>query len=68
MSAVQAPRSDAVDGPRTAKLFERLGYAGDHQFNRLNGHRRFALTDDIRKRIARVGERVQWYEEPEEVA
>jgi hypothetical protein len=32
-------------GPRTAKLFEELGYAGDHQFNGLNGHRRLLFYD-----------------------
>ena len=33
------------EGPKTAKLFEELGYAGDHQFNGLNGHRRLLFTD-----------------------
>jgi putative nucleotidyltransferase-like protein len=32
-------------GPRTAKLFEELGYTGDQQFNGLNGHRRLLFYD-----------------------
>jgi hypothetical protein len=38
------------DGPRTAKLFEQLGYAGDHQFNGLNGHRRLLFYDTANER------------------
>jgi hypothetical protein len=33
------------EGPKTAKLFEELGYEGDHQFNGLNGHRRLLFSD-----------------------
>src|SRR2546429_9770306 len=36
------------EGPTVAKLFEELGYEGDHQFNGLNGHRRL-LFYDLRK-------------------
>ena len=32
-------------GPTAAKLFEGLGYEGDHQFNGLNGHRRLLFYD-----------------------
>jgi hypothetical protein len=38
------------DGPRTAKLFEELGYTGDHQFNGLNGHRRLLFYDTANER------------------
>jgi hypothetical protein len=38
------------DGPRTAKLFEELGYAGDQQFNGLNGHRRLLFYDTHNER------------------
>ncbi|HYY03495.1 MAG TPA: nucleotidyltransferase family protein [Gaiellaceae bacterium] len=38
------------DGRRTAKLFEELGYAGDHQFNGLNGHRRLLFYDTQNER------------------
>jgi hypothetical protein len=37
-------------GPRTAKLFEELAYAGDHQFNGLNGHRRLLFYDTHNER------------------
>jgi Uncharacterised nucleotidyltransferase len=37
-------------GPRTAKLFEELGYAGDRQFNGLNGHRRLLFYDTNNER------------------
>jgi hypothetical protein len=33
------------EGPHVARLFEGLGYAGDHQFNGLNGHRRLLFYD-----------------------
>jgi len=33
------------EGPTIAKLFEELGYEGDHQFNGLNGHRRLLFYD-----------------------
>jgi hypothetical protein len=33
------------EGPHVVRLFERLGYAGDHQFNGLNGHRRLLFYD-----------------------
>ena len=33
------------EGPTVAKLFEELGYEGDHQFNGLNGHRRLLFYD-----------------------
>jgi hypothetical protein len=33
------------EGPTIAKLFEELGYEGDHQFNGLNGHRRLLFHD-----------------------
>lgn len=32
-------------GPEAVRLFERLGYTGDHQFNGLNGHRRLLFYD-----------------------
>lgn len=32
-------------GPQTARLFEELGYVGDHRFNGLNGHRRLLFYD-----------------------
>ena len=38
------------DGPRVAKLFEELGYVGDHQFNGLNGHRRLLFYDTANER------------------
>jgi Uncharacterised nucleotidyltransferase len=38
------------DGPRTAKLFEELGYEGDRQFNGLNGHRRLLFYDTQNER------------------
>lgn len=37
-------------GPRTAKLFEGLGYIGDQQFNGLNGHRRLLFYDNENER------------------
>jgi hypothetical protein len=37
-------------GPRTAKLFEPLGYTPDHQFNGLNGHRRLLFYDTHNER------------------
>jgi hypothetical protein len=37
-------------GPRTAKLFEELGYEGDRQFNGLNGHRRLLFYDTSNER------------------
>jgi hypothetical protein len=37
-------------GPRNVKLFEELGYAGDHQFNGLNGHRRLLFYDTHNER------------------
>ena len=37
-------------GPRTAKLFEELGYAADQQFNGLNGHRRLLFYDTHNER------------------
>jgi Uncharacterised nucleotidyltransferase len=33
------------EGPHVARLFEGAGYAGDHQFNGLNGHRRLLFYD-----------------------
>ena len=38
------------EGPKTAKLFEALGYEGDHQFNGLNGHRRLLFYDTANER------------------
>ena len=38
------------EGPRTVKLFEALGYEGDHQFNGLNGHRRLLFYDTANER------------------
>ena len=33
------------EGPKAVKLFDDLGYVGDHQFNGLNGHRRLLFYD-----------------------
>jgi len=38
------------EGPKAAKLFEELGYEGDHQFNGLNGHRRLLFYDVANER------------------
>ena len=38
------------EGPDTVKLFERLGYESDHQFNGLNGHRRLLFYDTVNER------------------
>jgi hypothetical protein len=38
------------EGPRTVKVFEGLGYQGDHQFNGLNGHRRLLFYDTANER------------------
>jgi hypothetical protein len=38
------------EGPKTAKLFEALGYEGDRQFNGLNGHRRLLFYDTPNER------------------
>ena len=38
------------EGPTIAKLFEELGYEGDHQFNGLNGHRRLLFYDAANER------------------
>jgi hypothetical protein len=38
------------EGPGAAKLFEELGYRGDHQFNGLNGHRRLLFYDTEHER------------------
>jgi hypothetical protein len=37
-------------GPTAARLFEQLGYEGDHQFNGLNGHRRLLFYDSPNER------------------
>ena len=33
------------EGPKTVRVFEELGYEGDHQFNGLNGHRRLLFYE-----------------------
>src|SRR5207302_5407119 len=38
------------EGPTAARLFEELGYEGDHQFNGLNGHRRLLFYDAANER------------------
>lgn len=38
------------EGPKAARLFERLGYEDDHQFNALNGHRRLLFYDVANER------------------
>jgi hypothetical protein len=38
------------EGPKTVKVFETLGYEGDHQFNGLNGHRRLLFYDTANER------------------
>jgi hypothetical protein len=38
------------EGPKAAKLFEELGYEGDHEFNGLNGHRRLLFYDVANER------------------
>ena len=38
------------EGPTAARLFQDLGYEGDHQFNGLNGHRRLLFYDAANER------------------
>jgi hypothetical protein len=38
------------EGPKTVKVFESLGYEGDHSFNGLNGHRRLLFYDTANER------------------
>lgn len=38
------------EGPKTVKVFEALGYEGDHRFNGLNGHRRLLFYDTANER------------------
>ncbi|TML95815.1 MAG: nucleotidyltransferase family protein [Actinobacteria bacterium] len=38
------------EGPTAARLFQGLGYEGDHQFNGLNGHRRLLFYDAANER------------------
>jgi hypothetical protein len=38
------------EGPKAVKVFESLGYEGDHQFNGLNGHRRLLFYDTANER------------------
>ena len=38
------------EGPKTVRVFEELGYEGDHQFNGLNGHRRLLFYDAANER------------------
>jgi hypothetical protein len=38
------------EGPKTVKLFESIGYEGDHRFNGINGHRRLLFYDAANER------------------